>query len=83
MRDERLCSPGMERTELMVGGANRIRSGRVSRHRPDGESRLVPEYRMLWKGTALISFANFPTINSVLSNAAELRLVSRHVVGFP
>jgi hypothetical protein len=28
-------------------------------------------------------FAHFPTINSVLSNAAELRQQSRHVVGFP
>jgi hypothetical protein len=26
-------------------------------------------------------FAPFPTINSILSNAAELRLKSRHVVG--
>jgi hypothetical protein len=37
---------------------------------------------MLWKGTALIRFAPFPTINSVLSNAAELRLQTRHVVGY-
>jgi hypothetical protein len=28
-------------------------------------------------------FAPFPTFNSVLSNAAELRLQSHHVVGFP
>jgi hypothetical protein len=74
----------MERTELMVGeGANRIRARRLSRHRPDCESRLLPEYRMLWKGTALIRFAHFPSINSVLSNAVELRLKSRPVVGFP
>jgi hypothetical protein len=43
----------------------------------------VPEYRMLWKGTALIRFAHFPTINPVLSNAAQLRLQSCHVVGIP
>jgi hypothetical protein len=72
----------MERTELMVGeGANRLRAGRLSRHRPDGESRRVPDDRSLWKGTALMRFAPFPTINSVLSNAAELRRQSRHVVG--
>jgi hypothetical protein len=74
----------MERSELMVGdGANRIMLGRLSLHRPHGESRLVPDYRMLWKGTVLIRFAHFPTSNSDLSNAAELRLQSRHVVGFP
>jgi hypothetical protein len=28
-------------------------------------------------------FTPFPTINSVLSNAAELRLLSHHVVGVP
>jgi hypothetical protein len=38
---------------------------------------------MLWKGTALIRFAPFPTIYSVFSNAAELRQHSRHVFGFP
>jgi hypothetical protein len=38
---------------------------------------------MLWKGTALMQCAPFPTINSVLSNAAELRRQSRHVVGVP
>jgi hypothetical protein len=80
----RLKSPGMERTDLMAGeGANRLRAGRLSRHRPEGECWRVPDYRMLWKGNALIRFAHFTTINSVLSNAAELRLQSRHVVGFP
>jgi hypothetical protein len=64
-------------------GANRLRAGRLSRHRPDGESRRVPDDRMLWKGTALKRFTHFPTINSVLSNAAELRLQSHHVVGVP
>jgi hypothetical protein len=43
----------------------------------------VPDDRMLWKWTAVMRFAHFPTINSVLSNAAELRLQSRHVVGLP
>jgi hypothetical protein len=38
---------------------------------------------MLWKGTALKRFTHFPTINSVLSNAAELRRQSLHVVGVP
>jgi hypothetical protein len=37
---------------------------------------------MLWNWTALMRFASFPTINSVLSNAGELRWQSRHVVGF-
>jgi hypothetical protein len=64
----------MERTELILGeGANRFSVGRLSRHRPDGESLRVPDYRMLWKGTALIMLAHFPTINSVFSNAGELR----------
>jgi hypothetical protein len=58
-------------------------AGRLSRHRPDGECRRVPDYRMLLKGTALMRYAQFPTINSVLSNAPELRLQSRHVVGVP
>jgi hypothetical protein len=59
----------MERTELMVGeGANRIRAGSLSRHRPVGESRRVPGDRMLWKWTALMLFAPFPTINSFLYN---------------
>jgi hypothetical protein len=38
---------------------------------------------MLWKRTARMRFAPFQTINSLLSNAAELRLQSHHVVGFP
>jgi hypothetical protein len=38
---------------------------------------------MLWAGTSLMRFAHFPTINFVLSNAAELRLQSNHVVGVP
>jgi hypothetical protein len=37
---------------------------------------------MLWTWTALMQFALFPTINSVLSNVVELRRQSRHVVGF-
>jgi hypothetical protein len=74
----------MERPELMVGeGANRISSGRISRHRPDGERRRMHEPRMLWKGNALKRYAHFPTMNSVNSNAAELRLYSRHGVGVP
>jgi hypothetical protein len=68
----------------MVGeGAHRIREGRILRHRPDGEYWRVPDFRMLWKGFAMISFAHFPTINSVLSNAVEIRLQSLHVVGVP
>jgi hypothetical protein len=74
----------MERIDLMVGkGAVLLRAGRLSRHRPVGESRPLPDDRMLWTGTALMLFADFPTINSVLSNAAELRLQSRHVFGIP
>jgi hypothetical protein len=62
--DGRLSSPALERTELMVGeGANRIRAGHFSRHRPDCERRRVPDDRMLWKGTTLMRFAHFPTIN--------------------
>jgi hypothetical protein len=61
----------MERTELMLGeGANRLRVGRNSRHRPDGESRRGNNERMLWKGNTLMLYAHFPTINSILSNAA-------------
>jgi hypothetical protein len=74
----------MERTELMVGeGANRLRAVRVSRHRPDGESRRVPDDRMLWKGTTFMRFAHFPTINCDHSNSAVPRLHSRLVVGIP
>jgi hypothetical protein len=50
---------------MTEGGANRLRAGRLSRHRPDGESRRDPDDRMLWKGTTLKRFAHFPTINSV------------------
>jgi hypothetical protein len=46
-------------------GANRLRAGRLSRHLPDGESRLVPDDRMLWKWTAVMRFALCPSINSV------------------
>jgi hypothetical protein len=64
----------MERTELMVGeGANRFRAGRLSRHRPDGGRRLVPDYRMMRRGNDLMRFVPSPTINSDLTNAAELR----------
>jgi hypothetical protein len=59
---------------MVVEGANLLMAGRLSRHWPDGESRRVPEDRMLWNGTALLRFAAFPTTNSVVSNAAELRL---------
>jgi hypothetical protein len=60
---------------MMAGeGANRLLAGRLSHHRPDGENRRVPDYRMLWNWTALMRFAPFPTINSVLSNAGELRV---------
>jgi hypothetical protein len=74
----------MERTELMVGErTNRLRAVRVSRHRPIGESRRVHDDRILLKWTALMRFASFPNINSILSNAAALRLNKRHVVGIP
>jgi hypothetical protein len=43
----------------------------------------LPDDRMLWKGNALMWFEHFPSINSILSNAAELRLQTRHVVGVP
>jgi hypothetical protein len=50
----------------MVGeGANRLRAGLLSRHRPNGGSRQVTDDRMLWKVTTLMRFAPFPTINSV------------------
>jgi hypothetical protein len=42
----------------------------------------VPDDRNLCKWTALMRFAKFPTINSVMSNAGELRQQSCHVVGF-
>jgi hypothetical protein len=38
---------------------------------------------MLWTGNSLLRFAPFPTMNSVLSNAADLTRPSRHVVGVP
>jgi hypothetical protein len=82
--DVRLTAPAMERTELMEAeGAKRHVEGRLSRHRPEGECRRVPDDRMLWKGNAQIRFANFTKFKSVLSNAAELNLQSRNVVGFP
>jgi hypothetical protein len=62
-------------------GANRLRAGRLSRHRRDGEIRREPDDPMLWKGKALMRFAPFPTINSVLSNGFQLRLHSHNVVG--
>jgi hypothetical protein len=65
----------MVRTELMVGeGVNRFRAGRLSPHRPEGESSRVTDDRVLCKGKALMRFAPFPNINSVLSNAADFRL---------
>jgi hypothetical protein len=65
----------MVRSEFVVGeGANRLRAGRPSRHRPDGEGRRLPDERMLWKWTTLMRFSNFPTINSGFANAAELIL---------
>jgi hypothetical protein len=74
----------MELPELMVlEGVFRLRAGRLSRQRPEGESRRLPNDRMLWKRTTLIRFAPFPTINSVFCNAAELRQESRNVVGVP
>jgi hypothetical protein len=74
----------MERTDLLVGErANRLRAVRVSRHRPSRESRRVSDNRMLWKGNALMRFAHFSSTNSIRSNAAELRLQSRHVAGVP
>jgi hypothetical protein len=42
----------------------------------------MPDDRIFWKGTTLMRFALFPTFNSVLHNAAELRLQSHQVVGF-
>jgi hypothetical protein len=43
----------------------------------------MPHNRMLMKGNALMRFAHFPSINSVLSNAAVLRRQSCHVFGVP
>jgi hypothetical protein len=63
----------MERTELMVWeGVNGLRAGRISPHRPDGESRQVIDDRMLWKSNVLMRFTHIPTINTFISNAAEL-----------
>jgi hypothetical protein len=53
----------MERSELMVlGGTTRLRAERLSRHRPDGESRRFSDERMLWKWATLMVFAPFSTI---------------------
>jgi hypothetical protein len=65
-----------ERCEPTQGGTPRTPP---ARRREIG----VPDNRMLWKGTALMRFAPIPTINSVLSNVAELTQQSRHVFGFP
>jgi hypothetical protein len=74
----------MERTEMIVGdGANCLRVGCLSLHRLLGERRRLPDVRLLWQGTSLLRIAPFPTINPILSNAAELRQQSRHVVGVP
>jgi hypothetical protein len=74
----------MERTKLMVGeGVNRLRAGRLSPNRPDGESRRVPDDRMHWKGNGLMRFAKLTNINSVISYGADLRLQSDHVFGVP
>jgi hypothetical protein len=43
----------------------------------------MPDDWMLWMWTALMRFAHFPAINSDSSNAADLRLLSHHEVGFP
>jgi hypothetical protein len=67
----------MERTELMVvHGANCVWAGRISRDRRDCQSLRLPDVRMLCKWKALMRFAPFSTINSILSNGAELRLQS-------
>jgi hypothetical protein len=48
----------------MVGeGVNRLRAGRLSPLRRDGESRRVTDERMLRKGTALMRVEPFPTMN--------------------
>jgi hypothetical protein len=74
----------MERTDLMDGEvANRLRAGRFTRHQPDGECRRVQDDRMLWKRKILMRFANFTNIISVLSNAPQLIMQSRRVVGVP
>jgi hypothetical protein len=41
----------------------------------------VPVARMLWKWTAVMRYAPFPTINLVQSNAGKLRRQSHKVVG--
>jgi hypothetical protein len=43
----------------------------------------MPHDRMLCKGKALKRSAQFPTMKSVHSNAADLRQLSRHLVGVP
>jgi hypothetical protein len=74
----------MERTELMLGeGVNRLWSGRLSPHRPDGDSCRMTDDRGLWKGNAQMRFATFPTINSVISNASDLRQQSHDLVVLP
>jgi hypothetical protein len=71
------CSKGYRAVHLQS-----IRSSGTRRLSPTGVSRRMPDDRMFWKGTTLKRFALFPTFNSVLSNAPELRLKSHHVVGF-
>jgi hypothetical protein len=74
----------MERTDLIVWeAAKRLRAGRRSRHMPEGEIRRLPDDGMLCNWTALMRFEIFATIISIHSNAAELRMQSRHVAGVP
>jgi hypothetical protein len=65
------------------GGSNRLRAGRLSRPRPDGSAGKCLVTGCLWKWTALMRFAHFPTIKSVHSNVPEIRLHSRKVFGVP
>jgi hypothetical protein len=74
----------MERSELMLGeGAKRLRAGPLPHHRPDGESRQVPDDRMLRMGTALMRFAPYATINSFFPMRLNSRGSQGTLLGFP
>jgi hypothetical protein len=74
VRHYRRSSGELEKTELMVGNcANRIRVVPFHSVRLSGTHRLSFSGRWRERSPALIQFPPSPTINSVLSNAGELR----------
>jgi hypothetical protein len=70
----------MEQTEFMLGKVtNRIGSFPLDSIRSSGTRRLSPSGRWLKRRPATCRFAPFPTINSVLYIAVELRRPSPRI----